>query len=104
MYENLEDNDLDEYGDYTKPWKLDCAATSTFVGQQTGILKRKTVNNGFQVMVANGEKITQIEEGLALFNIPTAAAHVAVFKNIRNALLAAGPIVNAGCYIVLDTP
>ena len=31
----------DEYGDYTNPWKLDCAATSSFVGKQTGILKRK---------------------------------------------------------------
>ena len=33
-----------------------------------------------------------------------AAAHVAVFKNMPNALLAAGPLVKAGCYIVLDTP
>ena len=36
IYENLEDDDLDEYGDYTTPLKLDCAATSTFSGQQTG--------------------------------------------------------------------
>ena len=41
MYENLEDDDLDEYGDYTKPWKLDCAATHNVLGEQTGILKRK---------------------------------------------------------------
>jgi len=52
IHENLEDDDLDEYGDYTTPWKLDCAATSTFAGQQTGILKRKKVKNSFQVMVA----------------------------------------------------
>ena len=104
IYENLEDDDLDEYGDYTTPWKLDCAATSTFSGQQTGILKRKKVKNGFDVMVANGDKITQIEEGIVPFDVPTGAAHVAVFKNMSNALLAAGPLIKAGCYIVLDTP
>ena len=32
QYETLEDDDLDEYGDYTKPWKLDCDATHNFVG------------------------------------------------------------------------
>ena len=31
-------------------------------------------------------------------------AHVAVFKNMPNALLSTGPLVKAGCYIVLDTP
>ena len=54
-------------------------------------------------MVANGDKITQIEEGIVPFDVPTAAAHVADFKNMSNALLAAGPLVKAGCYIVLDT-
>ena len=51
-------------------------------------------------MVANGEKITQIEEGIVpLFDVPAAAAaHVAVFKNMPNALLTAGPLVKAGCY------
>jgi len=38
QYETLEDDDLDEYGDYTNPWKLDCATTSNFAGKQTGIL------------------------------------------------------------------
>ena len=55
-------------------------------------------------MVANGKKRTQIEEGIVLFDVPAAAAaHVAVFKNMPNALLAAGPLVKAGCYIILDT-
>jgi len=54
MYENLEDDDLDEYDDSTNPWKLDCVATNNFVGEQTGILERKKVENGFEVMVANG--------------------------------------------------
>jgi len=103
-YENLEDDELDEYGDYTTPWKLDCAATSTFAGKHTGILKRKKVTDGFDVMVANGETIKQIKEGIVPFDVPAAAAHVAVFKNMPNALLAAGPLVKAGCYIVLDTP
>jgi len=35
MYENLEDGELDEYGDYTNPCKLDCVATNNFVGKQT---------------------------------------------------------------------
>ena len=55
-------------------------------------------------MVANGDKIKQQEEGLVPFDVPAAAAHVAVFKNIPNALLAAAPLVKAGCYIILDTP
>ena len=41
QYEILEDEDLDEYGDYTNPWKLHCAATSNFAGEQTGILRQK---------------------------------------------------------------
>ena len=44
------------------------------------------------------------EEGIVPFDVPAAAAHVAVFKNVPNALLAAGPLVKAGCYIVLDIP
>ena len=96
IYENLEDDDLDEYGDYTKPWKLDCAATGYFAGEHTGILKRKDVENGFDAMVANGDKITQTAAGIVPFNVPAAAAHVAVFKNIPTALLAAGPLVKSG--------
>ena len=69
IYEHLDNDNLDEYGDYTTPWKLDCAATSTFSGQQTGILKRKKVKKGFDIMVANGEKITQIEEGIVTFDV-----------------------------------
>ena len=55
-------------------------------------------------MVANGEKITQIEEGIVPFGVPAAAAQVAVFETMPNALLAAGPLVKARCFIVLDTP
>jgi len=55
-------------------------------------------------MVANGDKIKQIEEGIVPFDVPAVAAHIAVFKNMPNVLLAAGPLVKTGCYIVLDTP
>ena len=41
QYETLEDDDLDECGNYTNRWKIDCAATSSFVGKQTGIKKCK---------------------------------------------------------------
>ena len=41
QYETLEDDEMDEYGDYTNPWKLDCATNISFVGKQTGILKQK---------------------------------------------------------------
>jgi len=54
-------------------------------------------------MVANGEKIKQIEEGIVPFDVPASAAHVAGFKNMTNALLATGPLVKGGCYIILDT-
>ena len=55
-------------------------------------------------MFANGDKIKQIEEGIVPCDVPVAAAHVAVCINMPNALLAAGPLVKAGCYIILDTP
>ena len=76
-----------------------------FVGKQTGILKGKKVENGFDVMVANGDKIiTQQEEGIVSFNVPAAAAaHVAVFENMPNVILAAGPLVKAGWYIIYYT-
>jgi len=66
--------------------------------------QKKKVKNGFEVMVANGEKIKQEEEDIVPFNVLAAAARVVVFENMPNALLAAGPLVKAGCYIVLDTP
>jgi len=45
-------------------------------------------------------KITRQEEGIVPFNVPAAAAaaHVAVFENMPNVLLAAGPLVKGGCY------
>ena len=45
-------------------------------------------------MVANGEKITQQAEGIVPFNVPIAAAHVDVFENMPNVLLAAGPLAS----------
>ena len=48
-------------------------------------------------------KITQQEEGLVPFSVPAAGTHVAVFENMPNALLAAGLLVKAGCYIILNT-
>jgi len=51
-----------------------------FCGKKNWDTKKKKVKNGFDVMVANGDKITQQEEGLVPFNVPAAAAaHVAVF-------------------------
>ena len=46
-------------------------------------------------MVANGDKITQQEGVIVPFNVPVAATNVAVFENMPNALLAAGPLVKA---------
>ena len=103
--ENFEDDDLDKYGDYTNPWKLDCGATTDhFAGKRSGVRKRKNVKKGFDVMVANGDKIMQQEEGIIPFNVPTTAVNVTIFDKMPNALLAAGPLVKVGCYIILDTP
>ena len=55
-------------------------------------------------MVANEENITQQGEGIVPINVPAAASHVAGFETMPNALLAAGPLVKARCYIILDTP
>ena len=48
--------------------------------------------------------MTQIEGGNVPFNVPKAASKVAVFDNMPQALLWCGPLVKAGCYIILDTP
>ena len=41
QYENLENDDLDEYSDYTKPWKVDYAATNKFYGKTNWNTKKK---------------------------------------------------------------
>ena len=66
-------------------------------GNKVESSKRKSVKNGFDVVVANGEKITQQAECIVPFDVPAAAAHVAVFENMPNVLLAAGPLIKAGC-------
>ena len=71
QYKTLDNDNLGEYGDYTNPQKLDCAATHYFVGKQTRILKRKKFKNGFDVMVANGDKITQQQCQLILLLLMT---------------------------------
>ena len=73
---------MDDDGDYyTKPRKLDSGATGNFDGTQTGILDRTTVTNGFDVMVANGERITQQAAGRVPFNVPDTAASVDAFQS-----------------------
>ena len=52
-------------------------------------------------MDANGDKITQQEEGIVPFNVPTTAANVTIFDKMPNALLATGPLVKAGCTLFL---
>ena len=89
-YDALEDDELDECGDYISPWKLDCAAIGNFAGKHIRI--RKRVQNGFDVMVANGDKITQQQEGIVPFNVPTAAAKVAVFKKCLMHYLQLAPL------------
>ena len=104
-YSVLDDDEMDEYGDYTQPWKLDSAATSSFAGKKTGIRKRRKVKNGFKVGVVNGESMTQQEKGYVPFNVPPlAVSHVAVFDHMPNPLLGCGPLIKASCYINLDTP
>ena len=48
--------------------------------------------------------MTQIEGGNISFNFPAAASKVAIFENMPQVLLGCGPLVKAGCYIILDTP
>ena len=72
--------------------------------QQFWIRNRRKVKNGFKVGLANGENKTQQGEGIVPINVPPTAAHVAVFDHMPNALLTAGPLVKAGCCIILNTP
>ena len=104
-YQALEVQELDSYGDYQQPWKLDSGASGHYCGPRTGVRNKKKTSNGIKVIVADGDTIDQIAEGKAPFNkIPTTAADVQIFPNMPNALISGGKPVKAGCKIILDYP
>ena len=105
MYDSLPTDDLEAYGDYHQPWKLDSGASGHYCGPRTGVRNRQRKRNGIKVAVADGNNMNQVEEGIAPFNkLPAAAADVQIFPHMPNALISAGKIVQAGHKVILDDP
>lgn len=104
-YTALEVQELDSYGDYQQPRKLESGASGHYCGPRTGVKNKKTTSNGIKVIVADGDTIDQIAEGKAPFNkIPTTAADVQIFPNMPNALISGGKLAKARGKIILDDP
>ena len=92
-------------GDFTTPWKLDSAASDHYAGKQCGIRDRRSVTNGIQVGVANGDSMHQIESGTIPFNhLPSTSTSVAIFEHMPHGLLGCGRFVKDGCKVILDNP
>jgi hypothetical protein len=103
QYNILQDDTLEEYGQYDEPWSLDSAASGNYCGKKRKIKYRKTTHNGIQVGVANNQSMTQIEEGKLPFDrLPNAANNVQVFPTMQGPLIGCGKLATNGCGIWFD--
>ena len=104
-YDGFKANELDTYGDYKQPWKLDSGASGHYAGPTTGVQNRRKKRNGIKVLVADGNNMDQIEEGRAPFErLPNDALDVQIFWYMPNALISGGKLVKEGHRIILDKP
>ena len=103
-FQALSNDELDDYGDYDTPWKLDSGASGHFAGRRTGVRKRRKIRNGIRVGVANGQSMDQLEGGELPFDAPEGATDVQIFDNMPRPLIGAGKLVKAGAKIILDQP
>ena len=103
-YQVLTNDELDDYGDYDTPWKLDSGASGQFAGRRTGVRKRRKIRKGIRVGVANGQSMDQMEGGELPFDAPEGATDVQIFENMPRPLIGAGKLVKAGAKIILDRP
>ena len=105
IYDNLEDDELTSYGNYKSSYILDTGASGHYGDKKTKVRKRRKVRHGIKVGVANGNTMTQIEEGeLPFDNIPEEAKDVQLFENMHSPLLSGGKFVKNKCNIIFDTP
>ena len=82
-YNGLESNELEEYGDYQQPWKLDSGASGHYAGSKTGVRNQRNKWNGIKVEVADGKNINQVQEDKAPFNrLPKEAVDVQIFPHV----------------------
>ena len=81
-------NGLISYGIYRQPWNLDSGTCGHYFGPQTGVRHRCIKRNGIKVVVADGNNVSQIEEGLAPFDkLPQGSADVQIFPSMPNTLI-----------------
>ena len=67
-YDGFKADELDAYGDYKQPWKLDSGASGHYADPKTGVRNKQKKRNGIKVLVADGNNMDQIEEGRAPFD------------------------------------
>jgi hypothetical protein len=105
QYNILENDTLEDYGNYNQSWSLDSAALGHYCEKSTRINNRKItpLGGGIQVGVANNQSMQQIEEGELPFDqLPTAANDVQVFPSMQSPLIGCGKLATNGCGIWFD--
>ena len=105
MYDILENDEITCHGEYKSSYTLDTGSSGHYGDKKTKVQNRRKVNRGIKVGVADGNTMTQIEEGeLPFNNIPEGAKDVQLFENMNSPLLSGGKFVKNDCNIVFDTP
>ena len=105
IYDNLHNDELTSYGNYKQPWMLDTGATGHYADRRTRVRRRRKTRNGIRVGCANGNVMTQVEEGELPFDkLPTNANDVQIFDHMNVPLISGGKLVTNDCNIVFDTP
>ena len=82
-YQVLTNDELEDYGDYDTPWKLDSGASGHFVRRRMGVRKRQKIKNIICVGVANRQSMDQMQGGELPFDAPKGATYVHILKTCK---------------------
>ena len=104
-FNGLEDDTLDEYGNYNSSWMLDTAASGNYADKNTPVGNKQEITHGISVSCANDGIMQQTAEGeLPFDNIPDGAKDAQIFKKMQKPLISGGKLVTNGANTVFDVP
>ena len=106
MYGALDDDDLEEYGDYPSSWILDSGASGNYASFQSDTKNKRKVRRGISVGCANNHSMNQTGAGTLPFErIRPEAADVQLFESMQSPLLSTGKLSrDGGSTVVCDIP
>lgn len=82
---------LTSYGEYKSSYTLGNGSSEHYGEKKTKVKNRRKVKRRIKVSVADGNTMTQVEEGKLPFdNIPEQAKYIQLFENINSPLLSGG--------------